>query len=159
MPKPLGAAASVLIAALMFTACSTAAHGGSPSWGAGCARAEADIRVASLEAGPFTGVTTPQNMITAERNWEALGPEKVAADKALKRADFTGPPTSLKAVTFPPALARQMHQIDTDLAAFGAARIGYRPHRSPQPIGAAAQKLLRDARVVLATCSRTQTQS
>jgi hypothetical protein len=47
-----------------------------------------------------------------------------------------------------------MRRIDADLAAFGAARIGYRPHRSPQPIGDTAQNLMRDIRAVQATCSR-----
>jgi hypothetical protein len=41
----------------------------------------------------------------------------------VRRADFTGPPTSRKAVQFPAPLARQMRQIDADLAAYGAARI------------------------------------
>ena len=47
-----------------------------------------------------------------------------------------------------------MHQIDVDLAAFGAARVGYRPHKSPRAIGDTAQKLMRDTRAVLATCSQ-----
>jgi hypothetical protein len=157
MLKLVSAGASVLIAALVLSACSTSAHSESRSWAAGCARAEADVRVATLEAGPFTGVMTPQDMIVAEKRWEALGPEKLAADKALRRIAFTGPGKSLKAVPFPPPLARQMRRIDADLNAFGAARLGYQPHRSPQPIGDAAQKLMRDIRVVQAACSRLRT--
>jgi len=62
-------------------------------------------------------------MIVAEKRWAAPGPEKLAADKTVRRADFTGPPTSRKAVQFPAPLARQMRQIDADLAAYGSARI------------------------------------
>jgi len=154
MFKPFGVVAGALIAALVLTACSAATHRESRPWAAGCARAEADVRVAALEAGPFVGVTTPQDMIVAEKKWAALGPEEVAAYKALRRADFTGPPTSLKAVPFPAPLARQMRQIDADLAAFGAARVEYRPHKSPQAIGGTAQKLMRDIGAVKAACSQ-----
>lgn len=52
MLKPLGAAADALIAALVLTACSAAAPRESRPWAAGCARAEADVRDAALEAGP-----------------------------------------------------------------------------------------------------------
>lgn len=93
-------------------------------------------------------------MIVAERRWEALGPETVAAHKAMARTTFTGPVTSLKVVPFPPPLARQMRQIDADLTAFGAARVGYRYHKRPEAIGDAAQKLMRDIRAVQATCSQ-----
>jgi len=154
MLKLLGTVAGTLIMVLVLAACSTAAHRKGRPWVAGCARAEADVRFAGLQAGPFVGVTTPREMIAAERRWAALGPEKVAADKAMRRTTFTGPVTSLKVVPFPAPLARQMRQIDADLAAFGAARVGYRPHKSPQPIGDTAQKLMRDIRAVQATCSR-----
>jgi hypothetical protein len=154
MLKPLGAVAGALITALVLTACSAAARRESRPWAMGCARAEADVREAALEAGPFVGVTTPQDMIVAEKRWAALGPEKLAAYKAMRRTLFTGPGTSLKVVPFPPPLARQMHQIDADLAAFGAARVGYRPHKSPQAIGDTAQKLMRDSRAVRAMCSQ-----
>ena len=154
MFKPLVVVAGAPIAALVLTACSAATHSESRPWAAGCARAEADARIVALEAGPFVGVTTPQGMIVAEKRWAALGPEEVAAYKALRRADFTGPPTSLKAVPFPAPLARQMRQIDADLAAFGAARVEYRPHKSPQAIGGTAQKLMRDIGAVKAACSQ-----
>lgn len=153
MFKLLGVVAGALIAALVLTACSAATHRESP-WAAGCARADAAMRVAALDAGSFVRVTTRQEMIVAERKWAALGPEKVAADKALRRADFTGQVTSLKVVPFPGPVARQMHQIDADLAAFGAARVGYRSHKSPQAIGVTAQKLMRDIRAVQAICSQ-----
>ena len=152
MFKPL-VVAGTLIAALVLAACSAAAHRESP-WAAGCARAEADMRFAALDAGSFVGVTTRQDMIADEKRWVALGPEKVAADKAMRKATFTGPVTSLKVVPFPAPVARQMHQIDADLAAFGTARVGYRPRRSPRAIGDTAQKLMRDIRAVLATCSQ-----
>jgi len=51
MLKPLGAVAGALIAALVLTACSAAALGENRPWAAGCARAEADVRDAALEAG------------------------------------------------------------------------------------------------------------
>ncbi len=152
MFKPL-VVAGALIAALVLTACSAATHRESP-WAAGCARAEADTRFAALDAGSFVGVTTRQDMIVAEKRWAALGPEKAAADKAMRKTTFTGPVTSLKVVPFPAPVARQMYQIDADLAAFGAARVGYRPHKSPQAIGDTAQKLMRDIRAVQATCSQ-----
>ena len=121
---------------------------------AGALIAEADMRFAALDAGSFVGVTTRQGMIADEKRWVALGPEKVAADKAMRKTTFTGPVTSLKVVPFPAPVARQMHQIDADLAAFGAARVGYRPRKSPRAIGDTAQKLMRDIRAVLATCSQ-----
>ena len=151
MFKPL-VVAGALIAAHVLAACSAVVHRESP-WAAGCARAEADMRFAALDAGSFVGVTTRKDMIVAEKRWVALGPEKVAADKAVRKATFTGPVTSLKVVPFPAPVARQMHQIDADLAAFGAASVGYRPHKSPRAIGDTAQKLMRDIRAVLATCS------
>jgi len=154
MLKPLAAVASVLIAALLLTGCSVATPRESRPWAAGCARAEADVRDVALDADPFIGVTTPQDMIVAEKEQAALRPEKVAADKAMRRTTFTGPVTSLKVVPFPVPLARQMHQIDADLASFGAARVGYRPRKSPQAIGGAAHKLMWDIRAVQATCSR-----
>jgi hypothetical protein len=153
MFKPFGVVAGALIAALVLTACSAAMHGESRPWAAGCARAEADVRVAALEVGSFVGVTTPQGMIVAEKKWAALGPEEVAAYKAVRRTSFAGPVTSLVAVPFPAPLARQMHQIDADLASFGAARIEYRPHKSPRAIGGTAQRLMRDIRAVQAACS------
>ena len=112
------------------------------------------LRDVALEAGPFIGVMTPRDMLVAEKRWEALGPEEVAAHKAMRRTTFTGPVTSLKIVPFPPPLARQMHRIDADLNAFGAARVRYRPRRSPQAIGYAAQQLMRDIRAVQAACSQ-----
>jgi hypothetical protein len=154
MPKPLGVMVGALIVASVLAACSAAAHQQSRPWALGCARAEAAVRVAGLEASPFVGVTTPRQMIADEKRWAALGPEKAAADKALRRADFPGSPPSLKVVPFPAPLARQMHQIDADLAAFGAARIRYAPHKSPRPIGDTAQTLMRDIRTVQATCSQ-----
>lgn len=159
MLRPLGAVAGILIADLVLTACSATAHRESP-WVAGCARAEADVRDAALETGPFIGVTTPHDMIVAQKRLEALGPEIVAAHKAMARTTFTGRPvTSIKVVPFPAPLARQMRQIDADLAAFGTARVRYRPHKSPQPIGDAAQKLMRDIRAVQATCSRVRSRA
>src|SRR6267154_3464809 len=154
MLKPLGAVAGALIAALVLTACSAAAPRENRPWAAGCARADADVRDAALEAGPFVGVTTPHDMIVAEKRWEALGPETVAAHKAMRRTTFTGPVTSLKVVPFPPPLTRQMRQIDADLTAFGTAQVGYRYHKRPLAIGEAAQKLMRDIRAVQATCSQ-----
>jgi hypothetical protein len=154
MARSLGVAAGALVAALVLAACSAAAHRESRPWALGCARAEADVREAALEASPFVGVTTPQDMIVAEKRWSALGPEKLAAYQAMRRTSYTGPVTSLKVVPFPPSLARQMHQIGADLAAFGAARVGYRPHKSPQAIGDTAQKLMREIRAVQATCSQ-----
>lgn len=156
MLKPLGAVAGVLIAALVLTACSAAAHRESRPWAAGCARAEADAWDAALETGPFIGVTTPHDMIVAQKGLEALGPKIVAAQKAMARTTVTEPVTSMKVVPFPTPLPRQMRQIDADLAAFGAARVRYRPHKSPQAIGDAAQKLMRDIRGVRATCSRAR---
>jgi hypothetical protein len=156
MLKPIGAVAGALIAVLVLTACSAAAHRESRPWAAGCARAKADVRDAALEAGPFIGVTTPHDVIVAWKKRGALGPEFVAAHKAMVRTTLTGPVTSIKVVPFPPPLARQMRQIDADLTAFGAALVGYRYHKRPQVIGYAAQKLMRDIRAVQATCSKKQ---
>jgi hypothetical protein len=47
-----------------------------------------------------------------------------------------------------------MRRIDADLAAFGAARVGYGYHNGPQAIADSARKLMRDIRAVQATCSR-----
>lgn len=156
MLKPLGAVTGVLITALVLAACSAAAHRESRPWAAGCARAEADAWDAALETSSFIGVTTSDDVIVAQRRLEALGPEIVAAQKAMARTTVTGPVTSIKVVPFPTPLARQMRQIDADLAAFGAARVRYRPHKSPQAIGDAAQKLMHDIRGVRATCSRAR---
>jgi hypothetical protein len=113
-------------------------------------------RVNGGPTSPFIGVTTSDDVIVAQRRLEALSPEIVAAQKAMTRTTVIGPVTSIKAVPFPTPLARQMRQIDADLAAFGAARVRYRPHKSPQAIGDAAQKLMRDIPVVRATCSRAR---
>jgi hypothetical protein len=153
MYKPPGAVAGLLIVALMLTACSAAAPRKSRPWAAGCARAEADVRDAALQTGPFTGVATPHDVIVAQKRLAALGPEIVAAEKAMARTTISEPVTSNKVVPFPAPLARQMRQIDADLAAFGAARVRYRPHKSPRAIGDAARKLSRDIRGVQATCS------
>jgi hypothetical protein len=112
------------------------------------------MRAAALEGGPFTGVTSRLDMIVAERRWSGLGPEKLAAHKAMVRTTFTGPATSPKVVPFPPPLARQMRRIYADLAAFGAARVGYGHHNGPPAIASSARTLMRDIRAVQATCSR-----
>jgi len=57
MLKPLGAVAGALMMVLVLTACSTAAHRESRPWAAGCARAEADGRVAAGYPG------SPGNML------------------------------------------------------------------------------------------------
>ena len=154
MVKPLSAVAGALVVAFVLTACSAAAHRESRAWAAGCARAEADVRDAALETGPYIGVTTPHDVIVAGKRRYALGPEIVTARKAMVRTTFTGPATSIKVVSFPPPLARQMHQVDADLTAFGAASVEYRYHKRPQAIADAAQKLIRDIRAVQATCSQ-----
>lgn len=115
--------AGVLIAALVLAACSAAAHRESRPWAAGCARAEADAWDAALETGPFIGVTTPHDVIVAQKRLKAIVPEIVAAQKSTAGTTVTGPVTSIKAVPFPTPLARQMRHIDADLAAFGAARV------------------------------------
>jgi len=94
-------------------------------------------------------------VIVAGKKLYALGPEIVAARKAMVKTTLTGPVTSIKVVPFPPALAREMRQIRADLTAFGAAFSGYYRHRArPQAIGDAAQKMMRDIQAVHATCSR-----
>jgi hypothetical protein len=154
MRKPLSAVAGAVVVALVPTACSAAAHRESRAWAAGCARAEADVRDAALETGPFIGVTTPHDVIVAAKKRYALGPEIVAARKAMVRTTVIRSGPSIKAVPFPPPLARQMHQVDADLTAFGAASVEYRYHKRPQTIADAAQKLMRDIRAVRATCSQ-----
>jgi hypothetical protein len=159
MRKPLRAVAGAVVVALVLTACSAAAHRESRAWAAGCARAEADVWDAALEFSPFVDVTTPHDVIVAAKKVYALGPEIVAARKAMVRTTFTGPAKSIKVVSFPPPLARQMHQVDADLTAFGAASVGYRYHKRPQAIADVAQKLMHDIRAVRATCSQKQLNS
>ena len=89
MLKPLSAVTGVLITALVLAACSAAAHRESRPWAAGCARAEADAWDAALETSSFIGVTTSDDVIAAQRRLEALGPEIVAAQKAMARTTVT----------------------------------------------------------------------
>jgi hypothetical protein len=147
MIKSVSAVTGVLVTTLLLTACSTAAHGESHTWAAGCARAEADVRGAALQIGPYVGVTTPRDVIAANKRLLALGPEITAARKTLERVTFSGPRTSVEVVPFPRALARKMRQIFADMSAFEVAS-------RPQAKGDAAQKLMQDIPAVHATCSQ-----
>lgn len=155
MVKPLSAVAGALAVAVVLTACSAAAHSRSRPWAAPCARAEADVRVLALQAGPYVGVATRHDLIVAWNKRHAQGREYVAAEKAMVRATFSGPGASRKFVQFPPLLARQMRQVLADMSAFvaGFGAYGRYPPR-PRAISDAAQKAMRDIQAVRATCSQ-----
>jgi hypothetical protein len=155
MIKPLSAVTGALVPALLLTACSAAAQGKSHTWAAGCARAEADVRGAELQIGSYVGVTTPHDVIAANKKLLALGPEITAAREAMERTTFSGPRTSIKVVPFPPPLALKMRQIFADMSAFETASSEYYQHYArPRAIGDAAQKLMRDIPAVQAACSQ-----
>ncbi len=155
MAKSLSAATGALVTTLLLTACSASAHGKSHTWAAGCARAEAGVRSAALQVGPYVGVTTTHDVIAANNKLLTRGPEIVAARKAFEKATFSGPRTSIKVVPFPQPVARTMHQVSADMSAFERASNEYYLDYAKAPaIGEAAQKMMRDIAAVRATCSQ-----
>ncbi|HLZ24664.1 MAG TPA: hypothetical protein VKQ30_21310 [Ktedonobacterales bacterium] len=155
MVKRLGAVTGALIAALVLMACGASVHGESRPWALGCAHAEADIRLAVLSVGPYAGVTTPRDMVSAGKKLYALGPKRAAAVKALRRTIVYGPGRTIKVVRLPPPLAAQMRQVYADMSAFQAALGGYHhDDATAQAIGGAAQKMMPDLQALRATCAQ-----
>jgi hypothetical protein len=153
--KRRAAVAGALAAVVVLTACGPAGHRQSRPWVRGCAHAQADVRLAEVTVGPYAGVTTPRDVISAGKKLYALGPKTAAAARALHRIVWSGPGGTIKVVAPAPPLAAQMRQIYADMSAFQAALGGYHhDHATAQAIGDAAQKMLPDLQAVRATCSQ-----
>jgi hypothetical protein len=97
-------------------------------------------------ASPFTGVTSARGVATAESK---LG--QISRDLA------TGASFRSSAVPIPktPPLSRELRLESADFIAFWAT-LTANSHgtASPQAVGAAAQKVMRDIRAIRATCAR-----